>query len=92
MANPRPTTIDEYIRAAPGAGQLHLCALHAILKRAAPKGEEAIKWGNLFFVEPRFVYAFSAHKAQMIYTSCITASSRAKSAHVLIIISLQALM
>ena len=43
MANPRPTTIDEYIRAAPGAGQPHLRALHAILKRAAPHAEETIK-------------------------------------------------
>ena len=43
MANPRPTTIDAYIRAAPGAGQPHLRALHAILKRAAPHAEETIK-------------------------------------------------
>ena len=67
MANPRPTTIDAYIRAAPGAGQPHLRALHAILKRAAPKAEETIKWGNPFFVEPRFVYAFSAHKAHLSF-------------------------
>ncbi len=69
MANPRPTTIDEYIRAAPGASQPHLRALHAILKRAAPKAEETIKWGNPFFVEPRFVYAFSAHKAHLSFAS-----------------------
>ena len=67
MAHPRPTTIDDYIRAAPSAGQPHLRALHAILKRAAPKAEETIKWGNPFFVEPRFVYAFSAHKAHLSF-------------------------
>lgn len=50
MATPRPTTIDAYIRAAPRAGQPHLRAIHAILKRAAPKAEETIKWGNPFFV------------------------------------------
>lgn len=67
MANQRPTTIAEYIRAAPGAGQPHLRAIHAILKRAAPKAEETIKWGNPFFVEPRFLFAFSAHKAHLSF-------------------------
>ncbi len=65
MANQRPTTIDDYIRAAPSAGQPHLRAIHAILKRAAPQAEETIKWGNPFFVEPRFLFAFSAHKAHL---------------------------
>jgi uncharacterized protein YdhG (YjbR/CyaY superfamily) len=37
--------------------------LHAILKRVAPDAEETIKWGTPFFVNPRFVFAFSAHKA-----------------------------
>ncbi len=63
MTTPRPTTIAEYIDAAPPAGQPHLRRLHALLKRAAPDAEEAIKWGTPFFIEPRFVFAFSAHKA-----------------------------
>ncbi len=63
MASQRPTTIAEYIDAAPPAGRPHLRRLYAILKSVAPKAEEAIKWGNPFFVEPRFLFAFSAHKA-----------------------------
>jgi len=63
MASKRPTTIAEYIRAAPRAGQPHLRRLYAILKSVAPEAEEAIKWGTPFFVEPRFLFAFSAHKA-----------------------------
>jgi uncharacterized protein YdhG (YjbR/CyaY superfamily) len=63
MTAPRPTTIAEYIAAAPAAGQPHLHRLHALLKRVAPEAEEAIKWGTPFFIEPRFVFAFSAHKA-----------------------------
>ena len=58
-------TIAEYIAAAPAVGQPHLRQLYAILKQAAPEAEEAIKWGTPFFVEPRFVFAFSAHKAHM---------------------------
>ena len=63
MASKRPTTIGEYIQAAPRHAQPHLRRLYAILKSVAPDAEEAIKWGNPFFVEPRFLFAFSAHKA-----------------------------
>ena len=59
----RPTTIAAYIDAAPREGQPHLRRLYAILKRVAPDAQEAIKWGTPFFVEPRFLFAFSAHKA-----------------------------
>ena len=61
----RPTTIADYIRAAPSDGQLHLRRLYAILKSVAPEAEETIKWGTPFFVEPRFLFAFSAHKAHL---------------------------
>jgi len=65
MANPRPTTIAAYIEAAPRAGQAHLRRIHAILRDVAPQAAEAIKWGTPFFVEPRFLFAFSAHKAHL---------------------------
>jgi len=63
MASKRPTTIAEYIQAAPREGQPHLRRLCAILKSVAPEAEAGIKWGTPFFVEPRFLFAFSAHKA-----------------------------
>jgi len=59
----RPTTIAEYIHAAPREGHAHLRRLHAILRRVAPDAEETIKWNTPFFVNPRFVFAFSACKA-----------------------------
>jgi len=65
MAGKRPTSIAGYIRAAPREGQPHLRRLYAILKSLAPDAEETIKWGAPFFVEPRFVFAFSAHKAHL---------------------------
>lgn len=65
MASERPTTIAAYIQAAPREGQPHLRRLYAILKSVAPEAEEAIKWGTPFFVEPRFLFAFSAHKAHL---------------------------
>jgi len=63
MSSKRPTTIAEYIQAASRESQPHLRRLYAILKSVAPQAEEAIKWGAPFFVEPRFLFAFSAHKA-----------------------------
>lgn len=63
----RASTIAEYIQAAPPEGHKHLKRLYTILKKAAPKAEEAIKWGNPFFVEPRFVFAFSAHKKHLSF-------------------------
>ena len=67
MASKRPTTIPEYIAAAPRAGQPHLRRLYAILKSVAPKATETIKWGTPFFVEPKFLFAFSGHKAHVSF-------------------------
>ena len=65
MSAPRPTTVDAYIAAAPAAGQAHLHALRAILREVAPDAQELIKWGHPFYVEPRFLFSFSAHKAHL---------------------------
>jgi uncharacterized protein YdhG (YjbR/CyaY superfamily) len=73
MAGKRPTTIAEYIRAAPRQGQPHLRRLYAILKRVAPDAQEAIKWGTPFFVEPRFLFAFSASKAHLNFAPMASA-------------------
>ena len=67
MSGKRPTTVAEYIRAAPGEAQAHLRKLRAILRAVAPHAQETIKWGNPFFVEPRFLFAFSAHKAHLSF-------------------------
>ena len=67
MAGKRPTTIEEYIEAAPRPAHAHLRKVYAILKGVAPKATETIKWGTPFFVEPRFLFAFSAHKAHLSF-------------------------
>jgi uncharacterized protein YdhG (YjbR/CyaY superfamily) len=65
MARQRPTTIAAYIRSAPPEGRAHLRRLYAILKSVAPEADEVIKWGTPFLVEPRFLFAFSAHKTHL---------------------------
>lgn len=69
MAGKKPETIAAYIKAAPLAGQAHLNALYSILKAVAPEADEAIKWGQPFLVEPRFLFAFSAHKSHVGFTT-----------------------
>ena len=76
MARKRPATIAEYIRAAPREGQPHLRRLYAILKSVAPKAEQTIKWGTPFFVEPRFLFAFSAHRAHLNFAPMAAGWSR----------------
>jgi hypothetical protein len=66
MPTKRPTTIAEYIKNAAPVAQPHLRKLHKLLKSAAPKAKETIKWGVPFFVEPRFVYSFSAFKSYAV--------------------------
>lgn len=73
ISTKRPTTIAEYIEAAPREAQPHLRQLYAILKSVAPEAEEIIKWGTPYFVEPRFVFAFSAHKAHCNFAPTPTA-------------------
>ena len=63
----RPTTIPEYIEATPREGQKHARRLYALLKSVAPKADGVIKWGTPFFVEPRFLFAFSTHKAHISF-------------------------
>jgi uncharacterized protein YdhG (YjbR/CyaY superfamily) len=68
MASKRPATVAEYIRAAPREGQAHLRKLYALLRKVAPEAQAKIKWGTPFFVEPRFLFGFSAYKAHLNFT------------------------
>ena len=84
MPEQRATTIPAYIQAAPAAGQAHLNRLYEILREVAPDAEEVIKWGTPFFVEPRFLFAFSAHKAHLSFTpdaDCLDAFSEELAGH-----------
>lgn len=62
MPTSKPTSIKEYIDSAPSASQGHLRKIYSILKDVAPDAEETIKWNAPFFIEPRFLFSFSATK------------------------------
>ncbi|MCY4223739.1 MAG: DUF1801 domain-containing protein [Bacteroidetes bacterium] len=63
--NHRPTTVEQYIAQAPKDAMPHLHQHRGILQDAAPLSQEILKWGNPFFVEPRFLFSYSAYKAHL---------------------------
>lgn len=63
----KPTTIDEYIKAAPQHVQEKLHEMRAILKEVAPNATEAIKWGSPVFEERRILFSFSAFKSHLSF-------------------------
>jgi uncharacterized protein YdhG (YjbR/CyaY superfamily) len=65
MPGPKPTTIDEYINAAPVEAQEKLIEIRSILKKVAPKAIEAVKWGSPVLEEKRILFAFTAFKSHL---------------------------
>ena len=68
MSDSKPTTVTEYIDAAPKEAQEKLRELRALLKDAAPGATEAIKWGNPVLEDKRILFAYSAFKAHLTFT------------------------
>ena len=67
MSPKKTQTIANYIKNAPSEGHGHLNQLYQILQEIAPDAEEVIKWNVPFFIEPRFLFSFSAFKAHLAF-------------------------
>jgi uncharacterized protein YdhG (YjbR/CyaY superfamily) len=65
MTQPKPKTVDEYIKAAPKEARAKLRELRALLKKVAPKAKEAVKWGSPVLEEGRILFAYNAHKTHL---------------------------
>ena len=61
----KPTTVAEYINAAPKEARKNLREIRAILRKAAPGAKEGIKWGSPVFEDKRILFAFAAHKSHL---------------------------
>ena len=68
MPKTKPTTVGEYLKAAPKEAQAKLRELRAILKKVAPKAKEGLKWGNPVFEEGRILFSYSAHKSHLNFS------------------------
>jgi uncharacterized protein YdhG (YjbR/CyaY superfamily) len=61
----KPSTVDEYIQAAPDQAQDKLREMRAILKQVAPEAKERLKWGQPVFEGDRILFAYAAFKAHL---------------------------
>ena len=68
MPKTKPTTVDQYIDAAPKEAQGKLRELRALLKKVAPKATEMLKWGSPVFEEGRILFSYSAHKSHLSFS------------------------
>ncbi|MFI5210685.1 MAG: iron chaperone [Gemmatimonadales bacterium] len=58
----RPTTIAEYINAAPKAARKPLGEMRATIRKAAPGATEGLKWGMPALSYRRILVTFAAHQ------------------------------
>lgn len=65
MSKTKPTTVPEYINAAPATARKKLREIRAILKKVAPKATETLKWGSPVFEEKRILFSYSAFKSHL---------------------------
>ena len=65
MADTKPTTVDEYIKAAPLIAHDKLQELRLILQKVVPNATETLKWGSPVFEEKRILFAFAAFKSHL---------------------------
>lgn len=65
MPKAKPTTVTEYINAAPEEARDKLRELRSILKKVAPNAKETLKWGSPVFEEKRILFAYTAFKLHL---------------------------
>jgi uncharacterized protein YdhG (YjbR/CyaY superfamily) len=58
----RPTTVPEYIDAAPKEAQKKLRELRAVIRKAAPNATEGLKWGMPAYSLERILVTFAGFK------------------------------
>jgi uncharacterized protein YdhG (YjbR/CyaY superfamily) len=65
MPKDKPTTVIQYIAAAPKEARPRLRELRAILKKVAPGAKETLKWGSPVYEEGRILFSYAAHKSHI---------------------------
>lgn len=65
VSKTKPTTVAEYINAAPKEAREKLREIRAILKEVAPEAKETLKWGAPVFEEKRVLFAYAAFESHL---------------------------
>ena len=68
MPKRKPTTVDDYIEAAPREAQEKLREIRAVLKKVVPGAKETLKWGSPVFEEGRILFSYSAYKSHLNFS------------------------
>ena len=68
MPKTKPTTVNEYIKAAPKEAQAKLREIRALLKKVVPGAKETLKWGSPVFEEGRILFSYSAHTSHLNFS------------------------
>lgn len=63
----RPKTPAEFIAAAPKDAQKKLREMRALLKKAAPRAKEAIKWGVPTLAYKRILFAYTSTRGNISF-------------------------
>ena len=58
---PKPTTITEYVNAAPAGARQKLRAMRTCIRASAPGATEGLKWGMPAFSLRRILVTYAAH-------------------------------
>jgi uncharacterized protein YdhG (YjbR/CyaY superfamily) len=65
MKKVKPTSVEEYINAAPENARQKLIEIRSMLKEVAPNATETLKWGMPVFVEKRILFSYAAFKSHL---------------------------
>ena len=65
MTRTKPTSVTEYVDAAPMEARKHLRDIRALLKKVAPTATETLKWGSPVFEEGRILFSYTAYKSHL---------------------------
>jgi len=69
----KPTTIEEYIKAAPKEVREKLYALHDCIRSAAPGATEGLKWGMPAYSYKRILVTFALYKHHIGFHPTVSA-------------------
>ena len=61
----KPTTVIEYIEAAPEEARDKLHEIRALLKKVAPDATEKMKWGNPVLEQGRILFSYAAYQSHL---------------------------
>lgn len=61
----KPKSVSEYVASVPAIAHKHVADMRTLLKKAAPRATEEIRWSMPAFVDGRILYMYAAFKSHL---------------------------